>query len=79
MHELNTSLSLFILPLNPHLILQEIFQRAAKQGVEHCLSISETMNNQVGVADESITLAGQLKQVTGSLSDLTKEIESFRG
>lgn len=50
-----------------------------EQGVEHGLSISETMNNHVDVADESITLAGQLKQVTGSLSDLTKEIESFRG
>ncbi|MDX1772420.1 MAG: methyl-accepting chemotaxis protein, partial [Planococcaceae bacterium] len=50
-----------------------------EQGVEHGLSISETMNNQVEVADESITLAGQLKQVTESLSDLTKEIESFRG
>lgn len=76
---MNTSLTLFILPKNPHLILQEFFQSEYKQGVEHGLSISETMNNQVEVADESITLERQLKQVTGSLSGLKKEIESFRG
>lgn len=61
------------------MILHEFFQCEHKQAVEHGLSISETMNYPVEVAEESITLAGQLRQVTGSLSDLTKEIESFRG